>query len=170
MWNVQGFGNKPSKCHRGFCKPAMWDTSVSTWQVSSLLTAGPETAVETFLHLKSFAGFGLFVTTLSQSLACHSIRMRSMEMFCFQCAVLLCCSTCATEATFVATLWDESGNFILYSPLKLYQFSDRLLSVASCHQQNWGDSSTFIFGGSIECEGCIYPAGVSSVLRKLSKQ
>lgn len=46
----------------------MWDTSVSTWQMSSLLTAGVERAVETFLHLKGFGGFGLFVTTLSQSL------------------------------------------------------------------------------------------------------
>lgn len=68
-----------------------------------LLTLGPETAVETF-HLKGFGGFGLFITSLSQSLVFHSVRMRGIGNFCFPCAVLLCCSTCTTEATSVATL------------------------------------------------------------------
>lgn len=53
----------------------MWDTSVSTWQMSSLLTAGP---VETFLHLKGFGGFGLFVITPPQSLVSHSVWMKSI--------------------------------------------------------------------------------------------
>lgn len=49
--------------------------------MSSLLTAGPETAVETFLHLKDFGGFGLFFTTLFQSLASHRVRMSSIVFF-----------------------------------------------------------------------------------------
>lgn len=133
-----------------------------------LLTLGPETAVETF-HLKGFGGFGLFITSLSQSLVFHSVRMRGIGNFCFPCAVLLCCSTCTTEATSVATLWDESGSFFLCSSLKLYQFPDPLLRVASCYQHNWWDT-TFIFGGSIEGEGWIYPAGVSFSTRERHSQ
>lgn len=36
--------------------------------MSSVLTAGPETAAEAFLYLKGFGGFGLFVATRPRAL------------------------------------------------------------------------------------------------------
>lgn len=96
MWEVQGFTNKPRECHGGFWKLTMWNTSVSTWKMSSLLIAGP--VRDSSWNFSPFEGFWWFcdasVPLVPRALVLYSIRMRSIIFFCsFPCThVLFCCS------------------------------------------------------------------------------